>query len=255
MTQHTLFLAWQDKAVTRQWFPVGRLDAEPRRPYRFRYTQGAKEAHEKAGFSPLPDFPDFILAYEAAELFPLFRNRVMAPGRPNFIEYLEQLGLEPGQRDPVEILSVSGGTRVTDAFEVFPKLEREPDGAFRCRFFLHGSAHVNTESQKRLQYLTPGEKLAIALELNNPATGLAVQVQTTDYYMLGWAPRYLIRDIAEAIRSSPGKFDAEVIRLNPLPVPSMQRLLVEFRGHWPEGHEPMSVGEFALLTDSAATRP
>ena len=26
MTDKTLFLAWQDKRLTREWFPVGRLD-------------------------------------------------------------------------------------------------------------------------------------------------------------------------------------------------------------------------------------
>ena len=40
MNQKTLFLAWQDKRSSRQWFPVGRLDADVlRRAYRFRYTR------------------------------------------------------------------------------------------------------------------------------------------------------------------------------------------------------------------------
>src|SRR5271167_1734491 len=80
--------------------------------------------------------------------------------------------------DPVEILSVSGGRRITDALEVFPKLERQPDGFFQCRFFLHGSSHVNSAAQERLHALVPAERLNIALELTNPATGFAVQVHT-----------------------------------------------------------------------------
>ena len=28
MSERTLFLAWQDKGDSRQWFPVGRLDAD-----------------------------------------------------------------------------------------------------------------------------------------------------------------------------------------------------------------------------------
>jgi hypothetical protein len=171
----------------------------------------------------------------------------MGPARPDFAEYIEQLGLKAGQQDPVEILSVSGGRRATDALEVFPKLVREPDGSFRCRFFLHGSSHVNPASQERLQKLTSGERLNIALELTNPATGLAVQVQTRDYFMIGWAPRYLVIDLARAIASSPGRFEASVVRVNPLPAPSRQRLLVEFHGHWPTGHEPMSADEFLPL--------
>jgi hypothetical protein len=121
------------------------------------------------------------------------------------------------------------GRRITDALEVFPKLERQPDGFFQCRFFLHGSSHVNAAAQERLQALVPAERLNIALELTNPTTGFAVQVQTEDYFMIGWAPRYLVTDLARAITASPGEFAAHVVRLNPLPAPSRQRLLVEFR--------------------------
>ena len=28
MTAKTLFLAWQDKRLTREWFPIGRLDVQ-----------------------------------------------------------------------------------------------------------------------------------------------------------------------------------------------------------------------------------
>jgi len=40
MTDKTLFLAWQDKRLTRAWFPIGRLDAPAdRRLYRFRSSK------------------------------------------------------------------------------------------------------------------------------------------------------------------------------------------------------------------------
>jgi len=248
MDPQTLFLAWQDQAQTRRWFPIGRLDVEPPRPvYRFRYTRGATQAKKIAGFEALPDFPQFERDYKAAELFPLFQNRVMAPGRPDFEEYIKQLGLQAGQQDPVEILSVSGGRRITDALEVFPQLRRRPDGSFQCRFFLHGFSHASEAARERLHKLVSGERLNIALELTNPATGFAVQVQTEDYFMIGWAPRYLVSDLARAIATSPGKFSAHVVRLNPLPAPSRQRLLVEFRGQWPAGQEPMSTEEFLPL--------
>jgi hypothetical protein len=171
----------------------------------------------------------------------------MAPGRPDFGEYITQLGLQPGQQDPVEVLSVSGGRRITDALEVFPRLQRQPDGSFQCRFFLHGFSHTSGAAQERLQKLISDERLNIALELTNPATGFAVQVQTEDYFMIGWAPRYLVADLARAIATSPGRFAAHVVRLNPSPAPSRQRLLVEFRGQWPAGQEPMSTEEFLPL--------
>lgn len=247
MNTKTLFLAWQDKARSRHWFPVGRLDVERSKPnYRFGYVRGAERARQESGFEPLLDFPDFRRCYEASALFPLFQNRVLTPGRWDFPEYLRQLDL-PDQSDPIEILSVDGGYRATDSFEVFPKIEHREDGAFRCRFFLHGSRHVNPDALRRLEQLQPGEELRVCVEINNPATVLAVQVQTPDYQMIGWTPRYLVNDLINAIARSPSKLQAEVVKVNPVPAPSKQRVLIEFRGHWPEGYEPMSGEDFRLL--------
>ena len=48
MKEKTLFLAWQDKRLTREWFPVGRLDISPGADsYRFRYIKGAQRAEKK----------------------------------------------------------------------------------------------------------------------------------------------------------------------------------------------------------------
>jgi hypothetical protein len=246
MTDKTLFLAWQDKRLTRGWFPVGRLDVlADRLAYRFRYTRGARRAHETAGFNALLDFPKLTRAYESTELFPLFKNRVISAGRRDFADYLRMLDL-PETTDPVEILEVGGGYRATDSFEVFPKIERRADGFFSCRFFLHGWRHVNAYAQRRIDSLTPGEELYVTIELTNPATQLAVQIQTKDYYMIGWAPRYLVDDLARPIALSPGDYGAKVVRINPAPAPSKQRLLVELKGRWPD-YEPMSEGDFEPL--------
>lgn len=249
MNERTLFLAWQDKARTREWFPIGRLDVQTVPSlYRFRYLHGAERARQKAGFGPLIDFPDFHQRYEASELFPLFQNRVLTPGRRDFHEYLRQLDL-PRQADPIEILSVDGGYRATDSFEVFPKIERREDGAFCCRFFLHGWRHVSEDAQRRLELLKPGDELYVAIELTNPVSHLAVQIQTAeDYYMIGWAPRYLVRDLVSAIAKAPGDYKARVVRVNPMPAPSKQRLLVELSGHWPD-YEPMTTEDFNPLAN------
>lgn len=58
MTAKTLFLAWQDQAASRRWFPIGRLDADMSRPlYRFRYIRGAEDARLQAGFRHWTTFP------------------------------------------------------------------------------------------------------------------------------------------------------------------------------------------------------
>jgi hypothetical protein len=172
-------------------------------------------------------------------------NRIIPAGRGDFPAYLRMLDLPEGS-EPADILEVDGGYRATDSFEVFPKIERAPDGAFRSRFFLHGWRHVNPDSQRRIDSLKPGETLYVTVELTNPAAQLAVQIQTEDYYMIGWAPRYLVGDLVHAIAQAPGKYGAKVVRINPAPAPSKQRLLVELSGCWPE-YEPMETGDFELL--------
>ena len=243
MNQKTLFLAWQDKVNSRQWFPIGRLDADLGRPaYRFRYTGGAVRAQSAAGFPLLVEFPEMEWDYRARRLFPLFRNRVINRRRPDLRNYLRTLDLTEGA-DPFEILSTSGGYRATDAYEVFPKLVKGPDGSFKCRFFLHGWRHVNPGAQERLKDLAPREKLYVTLELTNPSTRLAVQIQTTDYHMIGWAPRYLVRDLARAMTEGPRDYAASVVRINPQPAPSKQRVLIEMRGKW-DGYEPMEGADY-----------
>lgn len=246
MTDKTLFLAWQDKRMTREWFPVGRLDVlSGKGAYRFRYIKGAKRASDRAGFDALMDFPDWERTYESSVLFPLFMNRIIPAGRKDFAEHLRMLDLPDGA-EPAEILEVDGGYRATDSFEVFPRIERAVDGTFQSRFFLHGWRHVNSDAQHRIDRLQAGERLNVTIELTNPEAQLAVQIQTQDYYMIGWAPRYLVGDLVHAIAQSPGEYGANVVRINPAPAPSKQRLLVELRGKW-QDYEPMATGDFELL--------
>ena len=246
--QRTVFLAWQDKAITKEWFPVGQLDAvDDPVEYRFRYIGGAKRAQEEAGYPLPPDFPDIEGVYSSPRIFPIFRNRVISPNRPDFGEYMRILGLpDDPAPDPIEILAVSGGRRVTDSYEVFPKIVKREDGGFTCRFFLHGLRHVNPEARARVDSLQEGETLYAALELTNPATGLAVQIQTEDYHVIGWSPRYLVEDLAKAMADSPREYRARVARANPDSLYVNHRLLVEMDGRW-DTREPMSGEDYEPL--------
>ena len=245
MSARTLFLAWQDMS-SRQWFPIGRLDADVERPlYRFRYVGGVGRAREMAQFVPLWEFPNLTQDYRSPYLFSLFRNRLMSSARPEREDYLRELDLHQ-QADEIEILTVSGGYRMTDAYEVFPRLVKGDAGQFSCRFFLHGWRHVSSAGQHRIDSLKPGEGLQLSIELNNPATALAVQILTRDYHMIGWAPRYLVHDLAAAMADSPNTYEAEVVRVNSRSAPSRQRVLIEMRGSWKQ-HEPMAAPEYLPL--------
>ena len=246
MAEKTVFLAWQDKGVSQEWFPIGRLDADVERgKYRFRYIGGAKRAKREAKFPLLVAFPHLEGDYKSAKLFSTFSNRVMWPSRPDFKDYLKSLALTEDS-DPIDMMAVSGGRRITDSYEVFPKIVKKDDGGFICRFFLHGGKHVSPAAQERLDSLSADEGLYLALELTNPLGELAVQIQTTDYHMIGWSPRYLARDLALALAQPPGFCRARVVRVNPRLVPSEERVLVEMSGNLGD-HEPMSGPDFQPL--------
>ena len=246
MGDKTLFIAWQDKGVNRQWFPIGRLDADVKdNKYRFRYTGGARRAEKEGRFPLLVAFPRIDKDYRSPRLFSTFSNRVMRPSRPDFKDFVDSLDLSE-DTDPIDMLAVSGGHRVTDSYEVFPQLVKKPDGQFTCRFFLHGGKHVSQAAQERLDGLAPDEKLYLALELTNPLGEKAVQIQTTDYHMIGWAPRYLAHDLSVALAGPQGSCGAQVVQVNKLPVPSEQRILIEMSGNLGD-HEPMSGPDFQPL--------
>ena len=100
----TLFLAWQAPDM-RQWFPVGRLDADAEHSnYVFQYTRGAIAAQD-GGFHPMASFPRLEERYQSDELFPMFMNRVLGHHRKDFAEYLASLDLD--RNDPIEILAIT----------------------------------------------------------------------------------------------------------------------------------------------------
>ena len=244
MNEQTLYLGWRDKE-RRHWFPIGRLDVETDLPrFRFRYTAGAERASREVGFPPLYDFPDMKGDYQSLELFAIFRNRVIARGRADRAQYLEHLDL-PESADSVEILSVNGGRRVTDFYEVFPKIEKDENGSFTCRFLLQGLQNASASTLQRIDQLKKGEGLHVALEQTDLAARPAVQIQTKNRHTIGWAPRYLMGEIVAAMVGSP-TYSAHVVKVNPQPTPLSQRVLIEMSGRWVE-HEPMSNKDFVPL--------
>lgn len=246
----TLFLAWQAPEKSKQprsWYPVGRLDAEVERSsFRFGYTQGALKARDEAGFVPLFAFPNLREVYESNRLFPLFQNRVLSAKRPDFQEYLKWLDLDHKPSDPISILAVSGGGRVTDNLEVFPKIQTAADGSFQLRFFLHGLRHLTQTSFQRALKLVEDESLRVSVELNNPVTRLAVTLMTDDYHMIGWTPRYLVDDLIRCVPRAPD-LSAKIARINSESAPLNQRILIDFWGKTPVGVEMMSTPDFQLL--------
>ena len=243
-----VFVAWQDTALTRSWHPIGRLDQLDGGDYVFRYVKGVNEAEERAGFRPLAAFPEIDKVYRSESLFSFFGNRIMSPNREDFEEFTSQLGLDARHADPMHILAASGGRRQTDSFEVFPTPKPDGEGRYHYRCFLHGWRHTSDAAQNRIESLESGDELRIACEVDNPVTGLAFQVQTDDYHMIGWMPRYLIADLRTAMgRLDEFRHKLSVARLNPDPVSHHYRVILEMAMELPGGVTPFFSEEFHPL--------
>lgn len=241
----TLFLAWQAQE-SRKWYPVGRLDADMRQSFFvFQYTHGALDAGKAEGFHPVAAFPVMDQRYESSELFPLFQNRVIKENRRDFAGYLQSLDMPDDAYDPMAILAVTGGERQTDNFEVFSPLEKDADNRFICRFFLHGIRHCNETARQKALALETGDMLQVALELNNP-TGMALQLESRDYHVLGRCPRYLIHDLRH-VTPEYEHLTARVVRNNGDGTPLNRRILIELSGVLPADYQPMSDKTFQVI--------
>ena len=96
--------------------------------------------------------------------------------------------------------------------------------------------------------LVVGTSLRLAVELDNPATVLALQLQTADdYHMVGWAPRYLVTDLFQVICESPDGIKATVVKINPSPAPTKQRMLIELKGRGRTTINRCPADQFQLL--------
>ncbi len=250
----TLFLGWQftAKGDSRscpmgKWYPLGRLDEDSGDPlYRFRFINGAVRAQEDRIFVTKMVFPKLDGDYRSRELFAVFRNRVINESRPERPRYLRLLGLDE-KADPFEIMAISGGVKMTDYFITFPKLERDAEGWFACRFFLRVNDSVNQPSLKRVADLKPDEPLLVSLELNHPTVGAAVQMLTEDYHMIGWGPDYLANELKNVVADEETQIEAKVVLLNDLKPRHPNRLLIGLRFRC-ETYEPMSGPEYEIVS-------
>lgn len=248
---NTLYVAWRAGGDGNgQWGPVGRLDRLGT-GYRFRYTRGARTL---PGFQPFPGMLDLEGVYEADTLLPLFANRLLSASRPEYPALRVWGDLDDDAADPIAVLSVTEGRRATDSYECFPEPRRDADGRYVGKFFLHGLRHRHPEALERVKQLQPGARLALRPETNNPFDPRAVAVDL-DGVHLGYAPRYLARDIRSLGQSGrPEEVQLSVVRVNH-DAPLQQRLLCRIEAPWPQSFQPCAQDDYRPIsraTDSLA---
>ena len=145
--------------------------------YRFVYTRGAEAM---ADFRPFGRMLDLHKAYKSEELFPIFANRILAKNRPEYQDYLGWLGLSEDQYDALEELARTAGLRATDSLELFPCPEPTEGKNYEVYFFCRGLRHLHSENQERARLLSPGERLYLMKDLQNPHDSMALLMRTSD---------------------------------------------------------------------------
>ena len=88
-----LVLAWRNPE-TRTWTPVGVLEYKDNK-YSFYYTNGAK-ANKFIAFGQMQNLED---TYISEQLFPIFKNRLLAKSRPEYEDFLNCLDIEKDENN------------------------------------------------------------------------------------------------------------------------------------------------------------
>ncbi len=222
---NSVYVAWQ-APDTRDWHVVGNLQ-ERKSGYVFKYTKGALKSSKFTMFSGMNDVHE---TYVSEELFPLFKNRLLSPRRPEYPRFIKWLGFEDDSVNPIDILARSGGLRSTDQLQIFKKIEVASDGKFEHFFFLHGLSYLNSMANDRVSQLQSGQILRLCLDLQNEYDGDAVVVRADKpAEIVGYCPRYLSNDIKKMLLNDSKSVTLSVEKISD-DAPHNYRLLCKLSG-------------------------
>lgn len=222
---NSVYIAWQDPD-TRDWHVVGNLQ-ENDSGYVFKYTKGALKSSKFIRFSGMNDDHE---TYVSEELFPLFKNRLLSPRRPEYPCFIKWLGLDNDKADPIDILARSGGLRSTDQLQIFKRIEFDSNGNFEHFFFLHGLSYLNPVVNDRLSKFESGQVLRFCLDIQNEYDSEAILVRADKpAEIIGYCPRYLTNDIEKLLSKDPKSVTLTVEKVSD-DAPHNYRLLCKLSG-------------------------
>ncbi|MBI5432161.1 MAG: HIRAN domain-containing protein [Planctomycetes bacterium] len=239
-------MTWQEP-LHAGYFPIARIVELGSRPrYEFGYIQGVRDALAR-GFHPFHGMASIDAVYRSHELHPMLANRLMPASRQEYARYVESLGLEPGAQ-PLEILARSGGTRLTDSFEVFspPALDRVRQ-QWRYTFPVRGIRFV-AAAEDAIRQLRSGDRLWCMLDLQNEHDPLAIALRTEDKAVVGYIPRYLNEDVRRLIE---GEVRVSVALVNPAPFPVEVRLICELTADAVPDFAPFATERYQPISSDA----
>src|SRR5690606_24600517 len=221
------FLAWQNPEL-HKFLPVGRLVQLGSHDFEFAYIRAALDA-QADDFTPLISFPDLNRVYRGEELPALFKNRVLSRSRPDYPEYVQQLGLAP-EAGALDQMSRSGGRRVTDTLEVFAAPTPLAAGGWQQHLLVRGVRHL-PDAESAISDLNEGERLLVMRDEQNDAGAHARLLRTDGTRLVGFLPDYFALEM-EGQQIDSCKLRVTVERVNLPPALVQQRLLcrVEYSG-------------------------
>ena len=191
---------------------------------------------------------DLNKKYLSDKLFPLFSNRVLAKGRPEYKKYLEWLGLSESEHDELEELSRTGGIRATDNLEMFPCPTPSVDGRYKVNFFCRGLKHLHPENIERSTRLNIGEQLYLMKDLQNPYDSTALLLRSDQpITLVGYAPRYFSNEFSTLTNLlGAEEIGITVDAVNPsAPLQFRVRCLLEC--DWPNDFSSCATDQYRLL--------
>lgn len=222
----SLYIAWQ-APDTRDWHVVGNLQSK-NNGYTFNYTNGAKKSNK---FTPFSGMTDLDKKYVSTDLFPLFKNRLLSPRRPEYSKFIEWLGLSKDSASPIEVLARSGGIRSTDQLQIFKKIEADETGYIEHYFFAHGLSYLSESANKRVSTLKTDDSLRLLPDIQNDYDEHAIAIRTqSPIEIVGYCPRYFAETISTILKNDTKSVELKVHQIS-TDSPYSYRLLCKLQGY------------------------
>ncbi|MCU9997904.1 restriction endonuclease [[Pasteurella] aerogenes] len=231
MLGNSVYLAYKKSPPHSTWHVIGLLSySQERQKFIFKYTKGAEQ---DPNFKPFNGMENIKGEYSSEELFPLFKNRILYEKRPEYANFISWLGLDKNA-NPIDILALSGGHRITDNLQTFGIININDDKTFTYSFFVHGLSSLTKNQLERIALLKPTEKLYLCLDRQNEYDNSGVLIRTNDpKEFIGFCPRYLSKTLTDLINKDANSITLYVENVNNQ-APLQYKLKCTLKGKLPE---------------------
>lgn len=240
----SVYILWQDKSHNgRMWHPVAKLTQSELGMYSLTYTQGARNPR----FQPFLLMTDKSKTYHSSELFAFLKNRIPPASRPEHEELFGWCNLN-STANYLDLLSVSGGEKVTDNYRVISLPEKIND-QYISTFFVSGIRYLSDDQKRIVENFPAKYQLEYEFENDNVNDSQAVLLlDKKEDFKIGYYPKYLTSDLRRLHNLAEKSIKIEVVRVNKT-APEQFKLLCKTISDWPLGFNPCDNEQFCNYQD------